>query len=529
MKGKKGIKASKKVCLILLSVYLLSFSACADGDADMAAQTGNGETESGITVNSITTQNGNQSAGQGLITTKAEDQNTSYDSTATMITGDGQNINIEGTGAILDDGTVKITRRGTYVLSGIINGQILVEATSEELVHLVLNGVTIDCENSAAIYGSQSDKIVITLAEGTVNTVSDASVYHYEMEGEDEPNAAIFSKDDLTLNGTGTLIVNGNYADGIRTKDDLLILSGIYEITTVKDSIQGKDSVSIIDGTFTITAGNDAIKASNDVDAGKGYVIIDGGSYIVSAADDAFHAETSLVINGGEIEITKCYEGLEGLTVEINGGNIRLYASDDGINAAGGSDEGDNFFGGGAFGGNEDANITINGGNIYVNADGDGIDSNGYLYINGGTLYVDGPTNNGNGALDYELAAYANGGTVVAVGSSGMALGFSSDSEQCSLLCFLDGSQGAGTEVILKDDNGNVLISYTAEKSYSSVVISSPDMAEDGTYTLLCGNETHEITLDGNTYGSSGFGGQSGPGGRNGSGQGGRSGSGPGK
>ncbi|MGN1147483.1 MAG: carbohydrate-binding domain-containing protein [Lachnospiraceae bacterium] len=441
---------------------------------------------------------------------KEEDFLTEYDDDATIITASGTTAKIDGAGASCSDGVITITEAGTYVLSGSLNGQLLIDAASDDLIHLVLNGITIECDNSAAILGSQSDKIVLTLADGTENRVSDASAYIYENAEEDEPNAAIFSKDDLTINGTGSLTVNGNYEDGIRTKDDLRILSGNLKIITIKDAIQGKDSVYIADGSFTIDAGNDAIKASNDTDSDKGYVTIDGGIYEIICGDDAFHAETAMIINAGDIYIESCYEGIEGLTVEINGGKIDLTASDDGINAAGGSDENEGFFGGGMLDGNENAVVTINDGFISVNANGDGIDSNGYLYVNGGEIYVEGPENNGNGALDYGLEAVINGGTFIATGSSGMAQNFGNSSGQCSLMYNLSEWQEGGTNITLSL-NDNTLFTYTPEKGFNSIVLSIPELSENETYTLTCGNISEEITFTSTIYsnGSSngGFGG----------------------
>lgn len=453
-------------------------------------------------------------ASGGLSTTlyKDEDFLTDYDDTATFIYADGTSARITGEGAVCQEGLLTITAAGTYVLSGAFNGQVRIDASADDLVHLILQDFSVQCEESAAIFGMQSDKLVITLAADTENTVTDAVSYVYEDPQEDEPNSAIFSKDDLTFNGTGTLIVNGNYEDGIRSKDDIRILSGTYQITSVKDAIQGKDSVAIAAGTFTITAGNDAIKASNDQESTKGYVTIDGGTYDITCEDDAFHAETAMTINDGNIQIARCYEGIEGWTVLINGGTIHLTASDDGINAAGASSQESSFRGMDA--GDENASITINGGSIYVNADGDGIDSNGYFYLNGGTLYIDGPENDGNGALDYGLGASATGGTIVAAGSAGMAMQFDSSSTQGSILYNFSQWQDAGTTVTLSEGD-TVLLSYAPQKKFNSLLLSAESLQEGGTYTLSCGTVTEEITLTSLLYGNGGFpGNPSAPGGR---------------
>lgn len=427
---------------------------------------------------------------------KAEDYDTSIPSDAVTITGNGEIVDISGAGAKTDGGAVTITKGGTYVLSGVFNGQILIDADKEELVHLVLAGAQMTCTDSAAIYGAQSDKIVITLQDGTVNQIEDGETYVYETAEEEEPNAAIFSKDDLTINGTGSLIVQGNYEDAIGTKDDLLIVSGNYQIDAVEDGVQGKDSLTILDGTFIITAGNDALKASNDTDTDKGWVLIDNGTYTISAGDDAIHAETELTIHDGTIDIVACQEGIEGQTVTVNDGMISVKASDDGINAVSGQGSGD-------------ISITINGGEIYVNADGDGLDSNDALVINGGTVYVEGPTNDGNGIMDYEYSGEIHGGIFVATGSSGMAMNFGTDSTQCSILVNLSNAQEAGTELTLKDAEGNVLFTKTIQKQYRSVVISIPELEADGTYELTCGTETAQITMNGTIYGTGmgGFGG----------------------
>ena len=430
--------------------------------------------------------------------------------TITSIGNVGTNTEIGQTatnGLSLKDGVLSIETAGDYVLQGQFEGQVLVNADKEDKVHLVLNGVSISCQNSSAIYGQQSDRIYITLAEGTVNTVSDGSVYLYQEEGQEEPNAAIFSKDDLTFDGTGSLVVKGNYKDGIRSKDDLAVVDGNYEIEAVGDGLQGKDSVCITNGNFIIKATQDAIKSSNDTEEEKGYVVINGGTFSIQAGDDGVHGESGLLINDCKMDILSSYEGLEAMVVEINGGDISLVAKDDGLNAAGGSDATDAFFGRGMMEGNADCKIAINGGSLKITADGDGIDSNGGLYVTGGMTYVNGSTNNGNGALDYGTEATVSGGIFLAVGASGMALGFSESSTQCHIFYNLQSQAAAGELLNLLDEEGKEILSFTPERKYNSVVISCPEMVADGTYTLNCGGIETEITLNGNAYSVGEFGG----------------------
>ena len=260
------------------------------------------------------------------------DLNTSVSDSAVYVTLSGSQA--ETTGELeVGDGYIKIENGGDYVLSGDYSGQIIVE--SEENVHLILSGVTI-YNAMAPIYVKSAKNVCITLATGTVNTISDSSEYTYE-DGEDEPAAAVYSKDDLTINGDGELIVNANYDKGIHSKDDLKIISGKITVNSVGDAIKGKDCLLIKDGEITITTGVDGLKSNNDSNEEKGYVIIEGGKINISVGDDAVHAESSLIVYGGEINITECCEGLEGKKVEIYGGDINIVSSGDSINAASGS------------------------------------------------------------------------------------------------------------------------------------------------------------------------------------------------
>lgn len=206
-------------------------------------------------------------------------------------------------GVNVSKGRAVITQAGTYVLSGTLeDGQIVIDADKEDLIRMVLNGVKMNCSNSAPICG-KGGNIVIILAEGTENVITDGMEYVYE-EGEDEPGAAIFAKDDLTFNGTGTLSITGNYKHGIQCKDDLKFITGTYEIKAAEDGIVGKDSVTVRNGNFTIDSGDDGIKATNTSEPDKGYILIEDGSFQVTAGGDGIQAETLLRVNDGNMEIT---------------------------------------------------------------------------------------------------------------------------------------------------------------------------------------------------------------------------------
>ena len=239
-------------------------------------------------------------------------------------------------GVSISGNDLTITAAGTYVLSGTLtDGCVFVNISKEEKCQLVLNGVTITNNDGPCIYVMSADKTFITLAEGSENTLTDGA--NYVLDEDDEPTATIFSKDDLTINGTGSLSVTGNYRHAIRSKDDVVITGGTYVITAVENAISGKDCVKICEGTFDITCGEDAVKSTNDSEEGRGFVAIDGGNFTISAGDDAFHAETLFRITNGTVNVETCYEGYEGIVVRIDGGTTNITATDDALNAASGT------------------------------------------------------------------------------------------------------------------------------------------------------------------------------------------------
>lgn len=487
------------------------------------------------------------------------DKSSEYDeSSAVNITLNGSSAVVSGIGVNISGSTVTITSAGTYIISGSLSdGQIVIAASDSDKVQLVLNNAEINCNTSAAVYVKSADKVFVTLPAGTTNSLGGGT--EYVQTDDNTVDGVIFSKSDLTLNGTGTLKIDADYRHGIVTKDTLCITGGTYVIDAVKACLAGKDGIKILDGSFTLTAGSKGLNSGNDDDAKEGSIyiaggtftikseddsihadgscIIAGGTYTIAAGDDGIHANYDTIITDGSITITDSYEGIEGRRITVSGGTINLTASDDGINAAtGGSSDEQRMPGGqqpqemrmpggqkpsgmdmdnkgqapaSRSASDDDVYIKITGGTITVNAGGDGIDSNGNLYITGGTVYVAGPTSNGNGALDYEGEASITGGTLIAAGSSGMAQGMGSNSTQCSMLVNLSETIAAGSVISLKDSSGNVLISWTSPKQFSSVVISTAELAQGSTYALVTGDTQTEVTLSSvaTTSGSAGFGG----------------------
>ena len=494
--------------------------------------------------------------------TKRDLAGTYEESEAVKITLSGKTATCDSSNVQIEDGVVTIKAAGVYVLSGTLtDGTIVVDAGDDDKVQLVLDGVSITAADYAAIYAKNADKVFVTLAEGTENSLTVSG--DYVQTDDNNVDAVIFAKCDLTLGGSGSLMVKDTVGHGIVSKDDLVVTGGTYTIDSQDHCLNGKDSVRIADGTFTLTCDEDGIHAGND-DQQDGYIYIEDGDIDISVGDDAMHAEGLLIITGGDIDISKSYEGIEGYKILVTGGDIDVAASDDGFNAAGGSSDnsgdnkggnsdgtGDNKGGfgegpGGDMNGNTppvrpddngqssgtpggpgmggagmdadyDAYILITGGTININADGDGIDSNGYLGIAGGNVYVLGPSNNGNGALDYGIYAAITGGEMVAVGGSGMAQGFGDESTQCSALVNFDEWIDAGETITLTDSNGNKLLTYKADKKFDSVLISTSDMKQGETYTLAAGDQTSTFAMEDVTY-SEGSGGMQGTGGDPGNG-----------
>ena len=471
-------KSEIKMAACLLSLSLMGFTIT--GCAANAAKNSSNESTIRVQQTSSVKSSDTESKDTETKTTSTsnrdlssiyseEDLNTSWDkSSSTIITLNGSEAKVEGSGANYSDGKVNITSSGTYVLSGKFTGQIYIDVGDSAVVHLVLNGVEINSESDPAIYAADGKKVILTLAESTENTLSDTSNYTFA-DGEDEPDATLFIKNDLVINGSGTLKVNANYKTAIKTKDTLAIISGNFDITSVDNAVRAKDALTVEDGTFKVNA------------TGKG-----------------FTSDGELNIYGGDINIEKSEEGLEGLTVEIYGGNVDISATDDGINARTKYDDSVSDAEKEMLG-NQDQDgveVRVAGGTVNINASGDAIDSNGDLYIEGGETYISGPTSGGDGTLDYNGEAKITKGVYVGAGSSGMFQTFSEDSSQNFINVYYDSTQAAGTTITLSDESQTKLIEFVAEKEFATVVISLPSLETGKTYTLKTGDTEQTVTIN---------------------------------
>ena len=299
---------------------------------------------------------------------------------------------------VTDGETITIQDEGVYLITGTAsNATIQVEAADDAKVQLVLDSLTITNDTAPCIYIKSADKVFVTTTDSTSSlSVSGA----FTADGTTNINAAIFSKDDLVLNGVGTLEISSS-DNAVSSKDDLKITGGTYKITCSGTAFDANDSIAVADGSFEISESNDGFHAENDDDDSVGYVYIGGGSFLINAIDDAIHATTIVQIDNGTFELNAA-EGIEGTYLQFNGGTISINASDDGINASVKSS---------AF----PVLAEFNGGDITVvmgQGDTDAIDSNGDLTINGGTLNL-----TAQSPFDYDGAAVKNGGTIIVNGT----------------------------------------------------------------------------------------------------------------
>ena len=609
----------KLISLLLAFILVFTLSACGEKEDT---------NQPSVNENVSSNQTDNQSSNDKVELTQIEkemftdrDCRNSYDeSEAVIISLNDTSATATHESVNISDTMIKITQEGTYVISGTLSdGMVVVDVKDDAKVQLVLNNAHITSKTSAALYVLHGDKVFVTLAQGSTNTLENGG----EFVAIDENNidATLFSKQDLTMNGTGALTVNSPIGHGIVCKDDLVFTSGTYTINSASHGLDANDSVRIRQANLQVDAGKDGIHCENSDDAAKGFiyvssgtlkveaegdgldassylqieggtfdllcgggsenstkehsdhfggfmgggpgghggpggrpedrfeseqattdesavsmkgfkangnlliangnitinaaddaihsntdVTVNGGTFTIASGDDALHAEENLAVTNGTIDISECYEGLEALHINVSGGDINLVATDDGLNAAGGMDESgtsggrDGQFGGRGPGGNpfgsgnSNGSIVVSGGTLYINSSGDGMDANGTLEITGGHTTITGPTQGDTATLDYDKTGVITGGTFIGTGSTMMAQSFS-DSTQ-GVIAVNAGVQNPGSEIIVKDSNGKIILSHQPELDYQVVIISTPELVKGETYILVVGSQSGEISAN---------------------------------
>jgi hypothetical protein len=520
---------------------------------------------------------------------------------ATRVAFNGNTAQVSGAGAGFAGRTLTIRQAGTYVLSGTLsNGQVLINVGRNDVVNLVLNGVSLRNETGPAIYSPRSGKVVMFLESGVTNTVSDG---RYAASGnDDEPSAAIYIQNNLSIAGSGMLTVTGNHRHGIRAQDMLAITEGTITINAVGDALRGRDGVAIRNGTFTLSAGGDGIQSNNADRDSVGFILIHDGTFDIKAkndgiqaesslaitggvfritsgggsanvpasttamnnfrgrggrqapvtmavetesmkalkaskqiyivggditidaeddgihsnnnilitagslsirtGDDGIHADNTVEITGGNINIAVSYEGIEAMTVLIGGGNIFVNARNDGINAANG-DVPAAPFGRQIVSSRIDENlfVRITGGTIDIVAAHDGIDSNGNIFLEGGTVKISGPSQGVEGAIDLDGSMYVSGGELITAGS---VRSVASSSTQPVILVAYTRQQTSGSVIAVKDSRGNTLIEYISQNAYSMSGLTSPSFKIGETYTLFINDQKRTDIAIGNVITSIG-------------------------
>ena len=445
----------------------------------------------------------------------SNDLNSNWDtSSAVSITLDGSRALVSGSGAYVYGNNIVISSTGCYVVSGTMdNGSIIIDADSSSKVWLLFNGADISCENDACIKVLKADKVFLTLADGTSSSLKSGSTYSEEALN-DKSDGVIFSKDDLTINGSGALNISGGYKHGISVNDSLVITGGNISIESDNDCIHAHDSLRITSAELNLTAadkgialsksdayfyfesGKLVINAGDDAISVPGELIIAGGEFELCCTDDAIHCDNTVNIYECSMNISKCYEGIEGRVINIYGGTINIFPSDDGINAGGESYVSDDE--------TSLPCVNISGGNISIinesAQDADGIDSNGDIIIDGGNIFISLVNDGSNNAIDYGSenggTCLINGGTIVACGSYRMAEGFDASSTQPALMYTISYGLDAGTPLCLEDADGNALIDTVIPCSFSCAILSCPELKLGETYLLIAGDDAAEITLD---------------------------------
>jgi hypothetical protein len=590
------MKKTTTTLAISIALVLALLAGCS---ADAASSSAGADSGSGATVTATEEIGGDgttaEVAATGLeaVATASEENVETHDSPDDYVYVEsdvteiplGATITAGSDAVTIDGSTATITAAGTYRISGILEGgALVVDAGDDAVVQLILDEAHITNTDGAAIAVTSADRAIVILAEGSTNTLTDGALYVLA-EGEDEPNAALYSTADLTIAGEGSLAVSGNYNDGIGGKDGLIIDGGDITVVAVDDGIRGKDYVVVNDGILDITSSGDGIKADNDEDADRGYisiaagtisidaggdgiqaatdvlitggdftistgggssatvaadesakgikgavsvvieagsftidapddaihsnisVVVDNGTFDIATGDDAIHADETVEVNDGTIDVTRSYEGIEGTIVTINGGDIQIVASDDGLNVAGGVDGSGTLNAAGEVGGDTfrspgrggpgdagppeevpgDYYLYINGGVISIDAYGDGIDSNGYVIMTGGTVTIDGTTSSRDGALDHNGTFEMVGGVIVGTHIDGMTSEGINAGSQASIFVTTGGTVAGGTVIHIETESGEELLTYETLNDFSVITFSSPDLVAGESYDIYLG------------------------------------------
>ena len=397
-----SMRRTRKGRAVLLGTALaLALVGCGTASSDGDATTGETQAQERIVVDSTAgdsaTGDGG-SVGQQVMATANVTSTGVIDATDLFTTRDLEQVaDTSGATAIaLADGQdVQIAQEGVYVVSGTArNATITVDVDSTEKVQIVLDGASITNDDFPCIYVVSADKVFVTTTEGSHNSLEVTGAF--VADGETNTDAVIFSRDDLVLNGLGTLVVTSS-DNGISSKDDLKVTGGTYEVTAASDALEANDSIAIADGTISVSTSKDGLHAEDDEDDTTGYIYICGGTLGIDAGSDGIQATTYLQIDGGSVTVV-AGEGLESTYVQVNGGTIDLTASDDGINATNKSSSVGT------------PTIDIRGGSITVTmgaGDTDALDANGNLYISGGTVNI-----SAQFAFDYDGEGVLSGGEV---------------------------------------------------------------------------------------------------------------------
>ncbi len=390
------------ICAVMLSA-MTAFHAYCDTSASSAAGLTSGtetyvsetaeEAENSSETDTVYNVSGTDTASaSGSSALDTSDLFSSRDLEQTADLTGAENITVS------DGETYTISKEGVYVVTGSAsNAQIVVSAGDEDKVQLVLDSVSITNESTPCIYVQNADKVFVTTTDSE-NTLTVSGTF--TADGDTNTDAVIFSRDDLVVNGTGTLNIVSS-ENGISGKDDLKVTGGTINITCTADALEANESILVADGTLTINSEKDGLHAENDEDNTVGYIYIAGGTVTIEAGDDAIHATTIAQVDGGTIDLTAA-EGIEGTYIQINGGTLSIAAADDGINAG----QKSNF---------ATPTVEVNGGELTIvmgSGDTDGVDSNGNLYLNGGTLNI-----TAQSPFDYDGTAQNNGATLIVNGS----------------------------------------------------------------------------------------------------------------